>query len=174
MLAPNFDPEKPSLNFLRIFFEKFAGPPAQGVSEPGHQFPVPVHCSLRVLDSTPGVQGTPFMVSLGGGDGAGNLPPQPVESILGKVQKKVSKLVSFWIDFGNQHGSNLAPKIDQKRSQIDAKLPSHVDLILFCIFKLLLLPTWVPRIRQIMVFPKEKPCFFQKSISHDNLVLESF
>ncbi len=37
-------------------FRKFAGPPAHGVSECGQQFPVPGHCSLRVLDSSSGVQ----------------------------------------------------------------------------------------------------------------------
>ena len=45
----------------------------KGVSEPRHQCPVPVHCSLRVLDSSSGVQGDTIYGVLGGG-GRGTLP----------------------------------------------------------------------------------------------------
>ena len=48
------------------------------MSEPRHQCLVPVHCSFRVLDSSPGVQGTPFMVSLGEGRKRGLPPPTSV------------------------------------------------------------------------------------------------
>ena len=50
--------QKEKIKEILVFSSQnqFAGPPAQGVSEPGHQCPVLVHCSLRVLDSNSGVQ----------------------------------------------------------------------------------------------------------------------
>ena len=48
---------------------KVAGPPAHGVSEPKQQFPVPGYCSLRVLDSSSGVQKNTIYGVLVGGSG---------------------------------------------------------------------------------------------------------
>ena len=138
--------------------------------------PVSSPCSL--FPSGTGLQswspGDTIYGVLGEGDGARNPPRQPVDPPLGKAQKIIPKLVSFWIDFGSQHGSNLAPKICQNRFKIDAKIPSYVDLIFLWIFDRFLLPTWIPRIRQIMVFPKGKLSFFKKSFSQVNVDLGSF
>ena len=113
---------------LRATRPKFAGPPAQGVSEPGHQCPVPVHCSLRVLDSSFWSPGDTIYGVLGGGGWPRNPPRQPPESLLGTTQKNRQKLITFRIGFWRQHGSNMAPKTHQNRSQIDAKILFHVDL----------------------------------------------
>ena len=48
---------------------QFAGPPAHGVSDPGHSSSVPSDFSLRVLDSSPGVQKDTIYGVLGRGLG---------------------------------------------------------------------------------------------------------
>ena len=70
----------------------------------------------------------------------------------------------FWIDFCSIFDPNFPPQIHQNRSKIDAKMPSHVELLFWSIFDRFLLPTWIPRIRQIMVFPKEKQWFFENPL----------
>ena len=51
----------------------------------------------------------------------------------------------FCIDFWWIFDPNLPPKIHQNRSKIDAKMPSHVELLFWSIFDRFLLPTWTPR-----------------------------
>ena len=55
----------------------------------------------------------------------------------------------FWIDFCSIFDPNLPPKIHQNRSKIDAKMPSHVELLFWSIFNRFLLPTWTPRTQKI-------------------------
>ena len=63
-----------------------------------------------------------------------------------RLPRSLQKMVKFWcyfnIDFWSIFDPNLAPQIHQNRSKIDAKMPSHVDLIFWSIFDRFWLPTW--------------------------------
>ena len=48
----------------------------------------------------------------------------------------------FWNVFGSVFPRNLDPEIEQNRSNIDAEMASHVDLIFGSIFSRFWLPTW--------------------------------
>ena len=54
----------------------------------------------------------------------------------------------FLSDLGSILPPNLAPKIHKNRSNIDAKMPSHVDLNFSSIFDRFLLPTWISESRK--------------------------
>ena len=55
----------------------------------------------------------------------------------------------FWIDFCLIFQPKFPPKIHQNRSKIDAKMPSHVELVFGSIFCRILIPTWIPKSTQI-------------------------
>ena len=82
-------------------------------------------------------------------------------------------LMVFRIHFCLVFGANLASKIHQNRWHIEAKMPSHVNMLFWSMFDRFLLPTSTPRTFKIIVFPKEKQCLFKKSPFEDNIVLGS-
>ena len=111
-------------------YQKFAGPPAHDVSEPKHQSPVPGHCSLRVLDSSPGVQKDTIYGVLGGGHGGG-IRPNHCPSNSGIVFLSRSKInPEIDTDFEMFLEPKWSPKIDQNPS----KNPCKIDVVFHAVF----------------------------------------
>ena len=71
-------------------------------------------CSLRVLDSSPGVQLGHLQVSLGGGPGGQTTFRQTVEYDFEAFQKSIPNLIATLIDLWNQKACKIKSKIHQK------------------------------------------------------------
>ena len=80
-----------------------------------HQCPVSVHCSLRVLDSSSGVQRTLFMVSWGEGAGRGIRRAKLPNPLLDRLEN----LFGNWLLFESILGANMAPSWFRKSIKID-------------------------------------------------------
>ena len=97
-------------------YQKFAGPPAHGVSEPRHQYPVPVHWSLRVLDSSSGVQGDTIYGVLGGWPRTTLLPTQALHFWKGsKNNPEVDHFLNGfleprWLQLGSENPPESMPR----------------------------------------------------------------